>query len=336
MARIDIEKRKLIVQKYCRENVSLREIAKSIGCSKDGARKIIKKYGEHCVLTDLPKSHRRSGPADPKKEEKVLHLLKSNKSMSVRLIAKKSGLCAATIQKIKKRHNMKTYKKQKTPKRSQDQQKRAKIRSGKLYSKILENPDRCILMDDETYVKMDTSTLPGPQYYTAVVGEKVDDQTKTIAIEKFGKKVLVWQAICSCGKKSTTFYTTGTISGEVYRKECISKRLLPLYRKHETPPLFWPDLASAHYARETLELLQNKNVEFVKKEDNPPNCPQLRPIETYWALAKARARKDGRESQNLEDFKKIWRSATIKINAKIVQNLMKGVKSKVRSFYRAE
>jgi len=41
----------------------------------------------------------------------------------------------------------------------------------------VQNPDRCILIDDETYIKMDTHTLPGPQFYT-VVGESVRDEEK--------------------------------------------------------------------------------------------------------------------------------------------------------------
>lgn len=189
-------------------------------------------------------------------------------------------------------------------------------------------------MDDETYVKMDTTTLPGPQFYTAKVGENVPDNVKKIPVEKFGKKVLVWQAICSCGKKSSSFYTIGTIGGEMYRKECISKRLLTFYRAHDIPPLFWPDLASAHYANETLELLKAKNIEYVRKEDNPPNCPELRPIERYWAIVKREARNDGQEAANLTEFKKIWAAVARKVNSDVVQNLMNRVKSKVRSYYR--
>lgn len=56
------------------------EIVKNVGCSKDGVRKEINKYGEHCFLTDFSKSRRRSGPANPKKEEKTLKLLNINKS----------------------------------------------------------------------------------------------------------------------------------------------------------------------------------------------------------------------------------------------------------------
>ena len=132
-------------------------------------------------------------------------------------------------------------------------------------------------------------------------------------------------SICSCGLKSTIFYTTGTINAEIYRSECLQKRLLPLYNKHSTPPLFWPDLASAHYAKTTLNcgLLVEKNI-------NPPNCPQLRPIERYWAIVKRVFKKTGKAAGNMQEFKKNWAQASKKCDATLVRNLLKSVRSKVR------
>lgn len=189
-------------------------------------------------------------------------------------------------------------------------------------------------MDDETYIKMDFTTLPGPQFYNAFKGDIIPAEDRTIRLEKFCQKILVWQAICSCGKRSTPFFTKGTINGEVYREECIKKRLLPLYRRHRLRPIFWPDLASAHYSGDTIKLLQNKGIDFIKKEDNPPNCPDLRPIERYWAIMKRILRIDGREIQSVEELKQIWLSSSRKITKKIVQTLMERVRGKVRQFYR--
>lgn len=38
-------------------------------------------------------------------------------------------------------------------------------------------------MDDDTYVKMDFSTLPGPQYYTKTVGEVLPLKATTVVVE---------------------------------------------------------------------------------------------------------------------------------------------------------
>lgn len=196
MERINIEDRKLILQNWSTGEFSLRKIVNKFQCSKSAVFQIIKKFGEHHTLEDLPKSRRRSGSANPHIDEKAVCSLKSKNYMSFREIAKKVGVSVGTIQNKIKRNNTRTYKKQKMPKRSVEQQTRAKKRCGVLYNILLTNKSRCILMDDETYVKFDTNTLPGPQYYNAVVAENIPDAEKAIKMDKFGKKVLLWLAIC--------------------------------------------------------------------------------------------------------------------------------------------
>lgn len=57
--------------------------------------------------------------------------------------------------------------------------------------------------------------------------------------------------------------------------ECLKKRIFPLYRKHNIPPLYWPDSASAQYAKTTLDLMNTNKMDFIQKDDNPSNFPQL-------------------------------------------------------------
>jgi hypothetical protein len=45
--------------------------------------------------------------------------------------------------------------------------------------------------------------------------------------------------------------------------------------------VFWPDSASAHYAKDTLVQLEELKIEYVPKEDNPSNVLLIRPIENY-------------------------------------------------------
>ena len=90
------------------------------------------------------------------------------------------------------------------------------------------------------------------------------------------KKALIWQAICSCGKKSAPYNSQSTLSGQIYVKECLQKRLLPLIKSHNNRPVFWPDLASIHYCKLAMERYKKNNVKFVPKTENPPNCQELR------------------------------------------------------------
>lgn len=129
---------------------------------------------------------------------------------------------------------------------------------------------------------------------------------------KFTKKYLIWHAICSCGKKSKPFITSGNINGQIYLQECLKKRLLPFLQSYlvdnESPPLFWSDLASCHYSKTVEEWYQQNNIYYVPKAANPPNCPDARPIEKFWAILKGKLRKSKREAKSVENFKVLYKN----------------------------
>ena len=61
------------------------------------------------------------------------------------------------------------------------------------------------------------------------------------------------------------------INSNIYINECLSQRLLPFIQKHHSDfnYLFWPDLAVAHYSKETIAWM-DENFYFVDKGSNPP------------------------------------------------------------------
>lgn len=92
----------------------------------------------------------------------------------------------------------------------------------------------CLVLDDETYVKVDPHQVPGQKFYVANKRLNVPDKYKFIKLDKYGKKLMVWQAICSCGKKSQSFVTKSTMSSDVYIKQCLKKRLGPTWQAATT------------------------------------------------------------------------------------------------------
>lgn len=164
-------------------------------------------------------------------------------------------------------------------------------------------------MDDETYVKSDFKQLPGQSFYVSKVRRGVKNKFKLIRIGKFPKKHMIWQAICTCGLKSQPYVAAGSINSNIYITECLQKILLPFLQSHSTQPLFWPDLASCHYSKLTLKWYAENNINFVQKYHNPPNCPELRPIEVFWAKMKQILRKMRNPAKDVEDFKRKWKIA---------------------------
>lgn len=172
----------------------------------------------------------------------------------------------------------------------------------------------------------------GNLFFTAKDKFSIPEHVRTQKMSKFAKKFLVWQAICTCGKRSAPFVTQDTMNGQVYMKECLQKRLLPLLKAHNVPTIFWPDLASCHYSKDVLKWYADNKVNFVPKMFNPPNTPELRPIEKYWAIMKQHLLKRPKVVKTVEELKKVWVYMQKTVDSQVVQNLMAGVKAKVRAF----
>lgn len=325
-----LERRKIVIDKWLENTdrpTSL--IAKDLKMARSSVKSIIDKHVECLSIARKPGSGRKSGPSDPKLHRKVVRTIRANRSMSQRDLAKKCGTSQRLIQKTMQREGMKSYKKVKVPRVSEKQQGTIKTRARKLYD-FLGKEKRHWILDDETYLKTDFKSLPGPQYFIAASGEILPQSETTIECGKFDEKYLVWQAICECGDKSSIFVTQGTINKEIYIKECLTKRLLPFIRKHNIPTLFWPDLAPAHYANDTLQFLDANGVAYVPKELNPPNVPQCRPIEHYWGEIKGILRKKGQAAKNIADFRRKFNAAVKKVSKTSVKKDMEGIRKKLR------
>ena len=64
----------------------------------------------------------------------------------------------------------------------------------------------------------------------------------------------------------------------VYCDECLDHYLLPFIKKYHRNDqyVFWPDQASAHYAKVVIDWLNSKKIEFVPKYLNPANAHILK------------------------------------------------------------
>lgn len=312
-------------------SMSHHDIAKSLGVPRSTVSSVLKRFRDRLTLDRKPGSGGKRNDNFKNQRNAVLRLIKQNPNLSIRDVAKKVKTSYSFVQKVKKAAGYRSFKVIKTPNRNEKQETSSRTRARKLYDKLLTKFD-CVVMDDETNVKADFKQLPGLEFYTALQRGKVDEHFKAKKLSKFSKKYMVWQAICSCGLKSKIFITTGTINQQVYVNECLQKRLLPFIQKHTSSVLFWPDLASCHYGKAAQEWYAGNNINIVPKDCNPPNVPELRPIERYWAIVKRNLGKSKGEANNEKDFAKKWENASRKVTEDTVHNLMDGIKRKVRAY----
>lgn len=145
---------------------------------------------------------------------------------------------------------------------------------------------------------------------------------------------MVWQAICSCGLKSKAFITSLRMNSKLYIEECLEKRLLPFIRAHKCPVLFWPDLASCHYSQAVLAWCESHKVVILPNHANPPNWPEFRPIEPFWAIVKRSLKKSQGCVKDAKSLEVKWKIHAGKVDRSLVQRMMASIKKKVRFFIR--
>ena len=255
--------------------------------------------------------------------------------VSTRLLARRFGISQSYVRKILAEEGLKYRTRTKAPSTTPEQRKSQKIRIRRLASEVLNtDADLEVVMDDESYFTYQGSEMPANKGYYAGPGGDAPEDVKHRPIGKFPRKLLVWVAISPRGiSRPVITPSRANVNGAVYREKCIKGELLPFLAQHYPHGgyVFWPDLAASHYARETLELLDRSHVRYVPREKNPPNVPQLRPIEDFWGLMKQRVYKGGWSAKSDEGLKRRIRQALQEIDLEVVHGMMRAVPKRVRA-----
>ena len=264
---------------------------------------------------------------DDKKVKKMLKEIQSN-SLSMREVASKYEIHYTYVEKICKEHGVQAFKKEKRPYTTEEQREVQKVRTSKLFTQLRIDKFPSIVMDDESYFSLRHDKLPGNSFYYATARGDAPDHLRFADTKKYEQKLLVWVAISDQGISEPFFQRSGiAVNKEIYSKNCISERLLPFIQQNHSDGhyLFWPDLASAHYARLTMDTFAELAIKVVPKENNPPNVPQLRPIEDFWGLLKDRVYKNGWKSETHRQLKQRIKLCLGQIDMEVVTNMMAGI-----------
>lgn len=334
---MELENRKIILHNH-HENPtwSASKLAKVLKFPKTTVYDVLKRFKETLTVDRAKGTGAKKGSRNPRLEKTVMRSIKSNPGLSDNDRAKRYSTTRSNIRRIRARNGYKSFIAVKTPNRSDKQNSTAKKRARLLYDKVLTKFKGCIIMDDETYVKLDLKQLPGRKFYISNIRGNVAEKFKWVKLDKFAKKVMIWQAICSCGLKSKVFVTSSTMTSAVYIKECLQKRLLPFIKQHRSATKFWADLASVHFSKAAMEWYKANSVDVIPKEMNPPNCPQLRPIEKFWAIVKGKLKRSGGYVKDIKSMRSKWNQFAGKVTRKDVQKLMRPIRKQARLFIRSD
>lgn len=305
------------------------------GISKSTLQKIVGRYVSEGRVTHMKVGRKCAKKWTAKVIGMVRKKFERSPNISDREVARQLQMPVSSVNYIKVTIlGINAHKKVTAPKYEVGQEKRAKKGCRKLYRKLLlSGGEKIVVMDDETYVPADPGDITGSEYYHCANKDDIPVETTVKSKRKFiQKKFLVWQAMDELGNVSEPYISTGTMDAKTYLTECLEKRLLPFIMRHHNigDVVFWPDMATSHYARPVIEWLKAKGINFVERRDNAPNVPQARPIGKYWAACKAEYKRRKNVAKSLSSFKRIWRNLSQKVAQKCGKNLMQSMRRKLR------
>jgi hypothetical protein len=93
-------------------------------------------------------------------------------------------------------------------------------------------------------------------------------------------------------------------------------------------------LASAHYAKDTLVRLEKLKIENVQREENPPNVPQVWPIENFWVNLKRKVYSNNYRSKDVKCLMAKIRKESKSIETTGIHKAIKEVPAKARKAHR--
>ena len=302
----------------------------AMGLKKRRVYTIIKNIEERGYMLRKTGSGGHNRKMTPLKCMKLAKKIVNKTGCSQRKLARTFEVAQSTINNTIKNLKISYFKREKVAKSTKLQNMKQKRRCSILRRTVFQARSRKdVIMDDESYFSLSGEIKPGNSGFYSDNKSNTPDNIRYVGVKKFPTKVMVWAAISRKGVSRVVAIRRKSINRNSYL--AILKKNLPefIQKNHSSSQnvVFWPDLATSHYVPAVREWLNASNIEFVAKNNNPPNAPQLCPIEHFWSLLKQRVYENDWKAESL--IRRISEKAkTISITE--CQRLFEGLHSKYR------
>ena len=269
-------------------------------------------------LERKPGSGKKATKMPPRKVKQLLNSANETIGVSTRKLAHKYGISPSYSHKLLQNSKLQYRLRQTIPAATEKQKATQHSRLLSMERTILNAENPKFVLDDETYFTFAHDGLAENKGFYTANFEEAPYGVKFRPKQKFATRLLMWIAVSEKGISPPFFLERpNSINAQIYITECIMKRLVPFLNSKfpHGDYIFWPDLASAHYATDTLNILEANQITFVPKKSNPPNVPQLRPIEDFFGQLKAVVYQNGWRASDTKSLRRriCWALRTIDI-----------------------
>lgn len=279
------------------------DIARTLGMDKSNVRRSIKRFEGLGGVSRRPGSGRKRTVNISKNRQIIKKRVERNPRVSMRKIARETGISRSSVQRIaKKEFKLKPYKFQKVQLLTDDNKRVRLARCRQLKRRAASQKWERILFTDEKLFTVEQSHNHQNDRIWSI------DSPGTSAIVEHRqnpKSVMVWAGICASGKTPLVFVDEGVkINQEVYRRDILEAVALPWAQQHfgDGEWTFQQDSAPAHRAKATQEWCETHFPDFITPAEWPPYSPDLNPMDySVWSILETRA--CAKPHKNLEALK---------------------------------
>lgn len=292
---------------------------------------VIKRFERGLPCEDKPRTG-RPGKLNKKQQQNLKESVENRVGISQRKLALKFKMSQSSIHRNLSKLGLKYYKRQRAPKYNQKQLEQIPSKCRKLRRELTDR-ETFIIVDDEKYFTFSGDDMPGNAGFYTSDKENTPSDVKYKYKQKFAPKILVWLALSSKGISEPYMGTTKgpAVTANIYIQKCLPKLSKFINKYHlDDKYIFWPDLASSHYAKQTTEWLHERKIPFVPKCVNPPNVPKARPIEDFWGILADKVYDGGWTATNEKQLSNRIKAQLKKMDSKVVQTMMNNVRGKLR------
>ena len=267
-----------------------------------------------------------------RQERQCLRGVENKKGPSTKRQARRFGVTPRTVRNILHRQGAKAPKRQKAPEISDEQMERIDQRSALLSRDFFPVGGRTeIVIDDESYFTLKGDEVRGNDRVWTRDISTCPPEVRFKQKPKFAKKLLVHCAISPKGVSELSFVEGGYAINRHAYIQILRSTVVPFIRRHHSNGryYFWMDLASAHYANDTLAFLRQEGIRFVPKHANPPCVASLRPVEDFWAALKKAVYDEGWEASSLPALKRRIKQKAREIPLPTILHLFHTIKERL-------
>lgn len=251
--------------------------------------------------------------------------------VSLRQIQPKFNVNISTLNRQLKAMGITYRKRKRAPKYTDKQLDEIPTRAQRLYRALLKDNVE-LVMDDEKYFLLHNESISANRGFYTSDPNAASPEVKFKPTKKFEPKIMAWIAV-SENDISEPFFSEQKqpITQTTYLNECVKARLIPFIQSYHSKRnvLFWPDLARSHYAHQVIEYFNENDIRFVSEQENPQNCPQARPVETFWSILEQLVYAGGWEAKSIDQLKRRI-VKKLDVDIKIVQNMFSKIRKQLR------